>query len=214
MRLAMAVTVGVLVCAASASAQSTPFRTQGYVEGFAQSAFGNVTSQSFGVEAGVRIVPDLQIFAEGGRTRDIATADIGTAAQKIAGSLAQLQSGVSYSVKQPVSYIDAGLRWLAPVSNPNIQPYVLAGVGVAQVKQDVHFTVNGTDVTSNLQQYSIVLGTDLSGSFNKPLMVLGGGVEVPLWHRLVADLQFRYGRIFADPGINMSRAGLGLGVRF
>jgi hypothetical protein len=33
--------------------------------------------------------------------------------------------------------------------------------------------------------------------------------------RLVLDLQFRYGRIFAeDGGINVSRAGVGIGVRF
>lgn len=214
MRLVVAVTMGVLAFAAAADAQSTPFRTAGYAEGFIQSSFGNVTSQSFGAEAGVRIVPDLQIFVEGGRTRDVATADLGTGAQKIAGSLGQSQSGVSYSVKQPVTYVDAGLRWLAPVSNPKIQPYVMAGAGFAQVKQDARFMVNGTDVTDNLQQYSIVLGTDLSGSVTKALMTLGGGVEVPVWHRVVADLQFRYGRIFSDPGINMSRAGLGVGVRF
>ena len=37
----------------------------------------------------------------------------------------------------------------------------------------------------------------------------------PAWQRLVVDVQFRFGRILAeDGGINVSRAGIGLGVRF
>ena len=46
-----------------------------------QSAFGNVTSQSYGGEVGVTVRPKLQVFVEGGMVRDVATAEIGTAAQ-------------------------------------------------------------------------------------------------------------------------------------
>jgi hypothetical protein len=36
-----------------------------------------------------------------------------------------------------------------------------------------------------------------------------------VWQRLVLDLHFRFGRIFAeDHGINVSRAGIGFGFRF
>jgi opacity protein-like surface antigen len=90
----------------------------------------------------------------------------------------------------------------------------MAGVGVAKVKQDVAFTIGGTDVTSNLQQFGTVLGTDLSGDFTKPMLTLGGGVAYPI-RRLVLDFQYRFGRIFAeDAGINVNRAGIGIGVRF
>jgi len=214
MRSMVLAAIGLLACAAAADAQSAAAQTGGYAEGFIQSSFGNVTSQSFGAEGGIAIVPDLMVFVEGGRTRDVATADIGLAAQKIAGSLSQQTAGVSYSVKQPVTYVDAGVRWYAPVQNPKIQPYAMAGLGFAHVEQNARFLVNGTDVTCNLQQYSIVLGSDLSGSVNKALLVLGGGVGVPVWRQVVADFQFRYGRIFTDPGINMSRAGVGIGVQF
>ena len=95
-----------------------------------------------------------------------------------------------------------------------LRPYVLGGGGVASVKQDVAFTVGGTDVTSNLPQLGVTLGSDLSGTFTKPMVVAGGGVMWP-WQRLVVDLQYRYGRIFADDGgINVSRAGVGIGFRF
>jgi opacity protein-like surface antigen len=214
MRSIVLAAIGLAVCTGTARAQAAAAQTGRYVEGFIQSSFGNVTSQSFGAEGGMAVMPDLMVFAEIGRTRDVATADIGAAAQQIAASLSQQQSGVSYSVKQPVTYLDAGVRWYAPVQNPKIEPYVMAGLGLAHVEQDAHFFINGTDVTANLRQYSVVLGTDLSGSVNKALMILGGGVGVPIWQNVVADLQFRYGRIFSDPGINMSRAGIGVGIRF
>ena len=35
------------------------------------------------------------------------------------------------------------------------------------------------------------------------------------WESLIVDFQYRYGRIFADTqGINVSRVGVGVGVRF
>ena len=49
---------------------------RGYVEGVAESAFGNVTSQSFGAEVGVTVRPDLQVFGSFGHVRDVATTEI------------------------------------------------------------------------------------------------------------------------------------------
>jgi opacity protein-like surface antigen len=70
-------------------------------------------------------------------------------------------------------------------------------------------------VTRNLAQYGVQLGSDLSGSFTKPMLVLGGGALWLAWQRLVVDFQYRYGRIYADDGgINLNRAGVGIGVRF
>jgi hypothetical protein len=87
---------------------------------------------------------------------------------------------------------------------------------LASVKQDVAFTVGGADVTSNLAgQYGVQLGSDLSGSFTKPMLVAGAGAMWPVWQRLVIDAQFRFGRVFTDEGgLNIGRAGIGVGVRF
>jgi opacity protein-like surface antigen len=82
------------------------------------------------------------------------------------------------------------------------------------VDHNVTFSIDGSDVTASLAQYGVVLGTGLSGSQTKAMLVLGGGVQVPLWERLVVDLQYRYGRIFTDPGTNVNRAGVGVGIRF
>ncbi len=91
----------------------------------------------------------------------------------------------------------------------------MGGLGIARVKKDVHFTVGGTDVTNNMQQYNIVLGTDLTGSETKAMLSLGLGLMWPAWRQLVVDLQYRYGRVFTyDSGLNINRAGIGIGVRF
>jgi hypothetical protein len=216
MRCSLALAMAILACGRVAAAQPAPAADRGYAELVVQSAFGNVTSQSFGVEAGVTVWPNLQVFVEAGKVRDVATTEIGVAAQTIAGFLSQTQSAVAFSVKEPVTFGVAGVKYLIPLSNSTLRPYVLGGIGIASVSQNVAFTIAGSDVTSSLAtSYGVALGTDLSGSFTKPMFVAGGGVMWPAWQRLVVDAQFRFGRILADDGgINVSRAGIGVGVRF
>jgi hypothetical protein len=152
----------------------------GYVEGIAQSAFGNVTSQSYGAEAGFAVTRSVQLFVEAGRIGDVSTSDLGVNAQTIAAALTLSQSGaVTYTSKEPVSFGVAGLKYLIPVGG-NLEPYIIGGFGLARYTKDVRFLIGGTDATLSLAQYGVVLG-----------------------------------RIFADnQGINVSRAGVGVGVRF
>jgi opacity protein-like surface antigen len=217
MRLIWALTAGAIVLAGVAQAQTAPAAPPEtwYVQAVGDAAFGNANSQAYSGEVGFTVTPGLQVFVEGGRVNNVAGPAIGTAAQLIVLALAQTQSSVGASVREPVTFGVAGLRYLIPVTGTKLQPYVMGGIGIAKVKQDVKFTVGGTDVTAGLQQFGVQLGTDLSGDFTKAMLSLGGGVAVPVWERLVIDLHYRYGRIFApDQGINVSRAGIGLGVRF
>jgi hypothetical protein len=212
MRSIALLAVGTLVLGGVAHAQTAD---NGYVEGVAQSAFGNVTSQSYGVEAGFTVAAQVQIFGEVGQTRNVAPSTLGTAAQVIASALAQSQSGVGFTAKEPVTFFAAGAKYLFPVAGSKAVPYVLGGFGLAKLTRDVTFTVGGTDVTSNLQQFNIVLGTDLSGTSTKPMLTFGGGVTYPVWRQLGVDAQFRFGRIFAEEqAITVVRVGLGIGVRF
>ena len=219
MRRIVVFAVAVLSCGASAASAQTPAAApdadRGYVEVVVQSAFGNVTSQSYGVEGGVTVKPNLQVFAEVGMVRDVASPGIGASAQLIAGFLSQTQANVAFRVKEPVTFGVGGIKYRFPATG-SIQPYVLAGGGLASVKQDVVFTIGGTDVTSSLATtYGVQLGTDLSGSYTKPMIVAGAGAMWQGWQRLVVDAQFRFGRILAeDSGVNVSRAGIGVGVRF
>ena len=204
-------------CAASAQGRHrTSCGSQGYAEFVGQSAFGNVTSQSYGAEVGFKIASNLQIFAEAGRVTNAAPSALGVNAGTIAGGLT-LASGnpIAYQAKEPITFGDAGVRYLFPASG-KIEPYVLVGGGVARAQKKVTFSAGGSDVTSNLAQapYFTVLGTDLSGTETKAMLTVGGGVAYHLGARFVIDLQYRYGRVFTSEGINVSRAGAGFGVRF
>jgi opacity protein-like surface antigen len=218
MKSILALVVGALALGGVAYAQTPAAASEpsrGYIEGIAQSAFGNVTSQSYGAEVGYRLTTVLDVFVEGGWTKDAAPARMGTAAGQIAGYLTTSgQSNVSYKVKEPIGFGQAGVRIEIPMPSSRLTPYATAGVGFARVKHDVKFSINGTDVTTNLQQYGVVLGSDLAGQVNKALVTVGGGVQYPLASRLLLDLQIRYGRVFTDPGTNVARAGIGLGFRF
>ena len=106
-------------------------------------------------------------------------------------------------------------RFGFPLAAGRIEPYLAGGVGAARVKRDVSFTVAGNDVTSTIGQLGVTLGTDLSGSETKPMLTLGGGIAWLAWQHLLVDFQYRYGRVFTSgQSMNVSRAGLGLGVRF
>ena len=215
-RVVTIVVLGITGLSGAASAQTAAATAdRGYVEVGIQSAFGNVTTQAFSGEFGWTVHPNLQVFVEGGAIRDVATPETGAAAQAIAGSLSQTQSNVTYTVRQPVTFGVGGLKYEVTAS-PLVHPYALGGFGIANVRQDVSFAVGGTDVTSSLPtQFGVILGTDLSGSFTKPMVTAGGGVMFWPGSRMVLDLQFRYGHIMADDGgINVSRAGVGVGVRF
>ena len=202
------------VAHAQSASPAPPAASKGYVEAVAQSAFGNVTSQSFGAEAGFAIKPALQIFVDAGMVRDAAPSTLGPAALLIAGYLSQTQSNVTFRGKVPVTFGVAGVRYRFKTSS-KIEPYVLAGGGMAQVKKDVTFSVNGTDVTSGLEPFGVRLGTDLSGTETKPMLSIGVGAVWPAWQKLIIDFQYRYGRVFTeDEGLNVSRAGVGIGVRF
>ncbi len=187
----------------------------GYVEAVAQSAFGNVTSQSYGGELGVAVAPAVKAFLDIGQVRDTSPSTLGPSAQAIAAFLTRTQGSVAFQARQPVTFGLAGIRYTLPLSTSHVELYVLGGGGIARVRRDVTFSVGGSDVTANLAQYGVVLGSDLAGSETDGMLTVGGGVAWPVWQRVVVDFQYRYGRVFAEgQGITVNRAGAGLGVRF
>jgi opacity protein-like surface antigen len=212
--------IAVLAGASNVRAQARPAapattEEHGYIEVVGQSAFGNVTSQSYGVEVGGNVAKNVQVFGELGNIRNVATPEISLAAQTIAAALTLVQpAAVTFSVKQPVLFFGGGVKYLIAIEQSKVRPYVLGGFGVARVKNDVAFQLAGTDATSSLAQY-VTIGSDLSGEVTKPMLTLGGGVVWPAWQRLILDFNFRYGRIFTETqATTVSRAGLGIGVSF
>ena len=213
MKLMVAGLVGMLAVSGVAHAQ--PAESKGFIEGVAQSAFGNVTSQSFGVEGGVTFAPRITVIAEFGMVRDSSPKSLGTSAQTIASGLAAAQSlAVAYSVKQPIGFGQVGVRYTIPHSD-KLHPYVEVAGGLAKVKRDVRFTLGGTDVTDSLSTYYTVLGTDLAGTESKMMITGGGGVVYNVTSTVIFDAGYRFSRINTAPsGTNVNRVGAGIGIRF
>jgi len=187
---------------------------RGYLGGVAQASFGNVTSQSYGVEGGYPLTSSFDIFGELGRVLDAAPSSAGQSAQLIANQIALTQSGVAYTVQEPVLFFDAGVRYRIDLGGKLI-PYLIGGVGFGQVKPDAQFTINGTNINGRLDQFGVVLGSDLSGSTTKFMAMGGLGAVYPLGNRFYLDAEFRYNRVFISGGdIPFTRVGVGAGVRF
>ena len=214
MKLMVAGLVGMLAVSGVAHAQSAT-ESKGFIEGVAQSAFGNVTSQSFGVEGGITLAPRIAVITEFGMVRDSSPKSLGTSAQVVAGALTLAQSGaVTYTVKQPVGFGQVGGRYTIPHSD-KLHPYVEVSAGLAKVKRDVRFTAGGTDVTDKLATYYITLGTDLAGTESKMMITGGGGVVYDIRSTVIFDASYRFSRISTDPsGTNVNRIGAGIGIRF
>jgi hypothetical protein len=175
--------------------------------------FGHKSSGFFGGEGTYRLSGPLGIYVEGGHMMNVGTEDLDQRALTIANAV-----GATASASYKLNYFDGGLRY-APAMNWSAHPYVLFGVGVAQVSAETVLSVNGTAVPP--ESLGVQFGNDLNGTSSKPFIVLGGGVTYPLMERFVLDGSLRYGRAMGkaeegatDSGINTMRLQLGLGVRF
>jgi len=220
---------GIVACASVAAAQ-TPDQTaqppaappaapaaadagRTYVEINGGATFGTKVSGWIGGEVGFRLSDAFDVFGEGGQMLDNTTNALQNDAQQIAGYLGSATGQPSsYTAKQPITYFDGGMRYNMRLER--MVPYIALGVGAARVSHDVHFFVNGTDVTGQLPSYGVALGTDLAGDVTKALVVIGIGTHVGFGERWFADIGYRYGRIFDTTPINTSRLLVGAGVTF
>jgi len=197
----------------SAHAQAAPAAdSQMYAEINFGPTLGHKSDAFVGGEFGYRLTETLDLFVEGGHMGNVATSDLDDRAAIIANHL-----GGTASTAFKVNHFDVGVRYRIDAT-PTIHPYVLGAIGVANVKTEVAFSVNGTvvDPSSTVQ-----VGSDLSGTLNKTMIVIGFGINVPFKTRFFGDLGYRYGAILAktdnfetDKTISTQRIVLGAGIRF
>ena len=207
----LVVTLGIGV--RSAHAQAAPAAdSQMYAEINFGPTLGHKSDAFVGGEFGYRLTETLDLFVEGGHMGNVATTDLDDRAAIIANHL-----GGTASTAFKVNHFDVGVRYRID-GTPMIHPYVLGAIGVAHVSTEVAFSVNGTviDPSSTVQ-----VGSDLSGSLNKTMIVIGFGINVPFKTRFFGDLGYRYGAILAktdnfetDKTISTQRIVLGAGIRF
>jgi opacity protein-like surface antigen len=199
--------------ARSAQAQAAPAAdSKMYAEINFGPTLGHKSDAFVGGEFGYRLTETLDLFVEGGHMGNVATSDLDDRAAIIANHL-----GGTASTAFKVNHFDVGVRYRIDAT-PTIHPYVLGAIGVANVKTEVAFSVNGTviDPSSTVQ-----IGSDLSGTLNKTMIVIGFGINVPFKTRFFGDLGYRYGAILAktdnfetDKTISTQRIVLGAGIRF
>lgn len=198
---------------AQSSATDSPFAAQFTVG----PTFGHTFDVSFGVELDYRLGTEWEVFLEAGRMRNVATQAIEDAAQTIVNAI-----GGSASVGQKATYVDLGVKYLL-VPMGGYQPYVGVGVGGAQLKRDVKFTVGGTELTEEqlLTRHGVQLGNDLAGNSTRPIFVALAGISRDFGGNAFVDLSYRYGAIFAkkdfienDSITNTNRIQVGVGIRF
>jgi len=212
----------VLFTAAVAQAQTTatpatpPHRLA--LEVTAAATLGHTSDKSFGAEGNYALNPKMDVFVEGGHVGNAATSDFDARVHTIGAAV-----NASTSAVQRVNFLDGGIRYHLRDYTPTLaklHQYVAAGLGFAQVKNETTFSVNGASVVP--EALGISLGSDLSGTHNRPFIMLGLGGNVPFQKRYFVDFGYRYGHAFGETadgetvlaGINVSRLQIGVGITF
>jgi Outer membrane protein beta-barrel domain len=186
------------------------------VEFDAGAAFGGKTSSLLEGQAAYRLWPDLDLFVEGGRIQNASSNETAVRAGIINDYLnTQGKGTASVNIKVPTTFGSVGARYYLPQYLGLFHPYAFGAIGIASVKNDVRFSLNGTDITGEIANYGVQLGSDLSGTQTSALLSFGGGATLPWRESLYLDAAVRYYRLFTTPtGINLGSVYLGVGYRF
>jgi hypothetical protein len=91
-------------------------------------------------------------------------------------------------------------------------------VGIAHVSTETNLAINGAPVGADV----VSIGSDLSGSFNRPFIMFGFGAHLTFATRFFGDLSYRFGRVSgATDGsdevlaaVPTQRLQFGVGVHF
>jgi opacity protein-like surface antigen len=195
-----------LTLSASAAATAQPAArgaTKSYAEFDVAATLGHKSDVSIGGEYGFHLSPDFDVFVEGGHIGNAATSQMDDDAGRIAANV-----GATANTISKITFVDAGLRYHWPAS-VNVDPYVALGAGLAHVKNETTLSAN-----SDLVQF----GTDLNGTENRPIIMLGGGATVGFAKRYFLDLSYRFGAVLATgdaSSVNKTqRAQVGIGIKF
>ncbi|MDE3156167.1 MAG: hypothetical protein KGN76_13780 [Acidobacteriota bacterium] len=220
-QLAIATVVLCLATAATAQAQtpaagqtpSTASRIFAEVDGGV--TFGGTTSSVVQGQVGVRVWPAVDVFVEGGRFRDVAPSAVTTRAGVVTTYLNTLGKGTAAAhVTMPATFGAVGARYYFSETQERLHPYAMVAIGVASVKNDAKFSLNGTDITGTIGNYGVQLGSDLSGTQTRALLSFGGGVTMD-WNPIFVDAAVRYSRLFTQPtGTNVGSVYAGVGYKF
>ena len=158
---------------------STPSSSQGFFLGGSGgiSVVKNVGAHAGG-ELGYHLTNRLDLLGEGYWLQNVATQSGLNAATQIATYLQGTQGQpASGTLRAPAFYLGGALRFM--LTEPaRARPYVVFGGGAGWITRQPTFTLGGSDVTSALNQYGVVLGSDLTGRTTNPAFIGGFGLQL------------------------------------
>jgi opacity protein-like surface antigen len=179
------------------AAAQTPVTQHGYVVGFGGMGATEVTSPYFGGSVGFNVTPDLQIFAEAGRSQDV-LANFTEEDLAIVDASMTAEFGLPFqtSIKMPTNLVLGGLRYQFPVRG-YARPYVSGAAGIARMRPKATFTLgNALDLTSEMFEEPVV--QTVFRKETRPMASVGAGVAFVLPHHVTFDLGYAYSGIFIE----------------
>ena len=200
----VAVMAAGLVATAGAAHAQTADTGKFYAEATASSSFGHTSSGAFGAEIGYRLTKLFGVYLEGGRIKNVASADVEAKAKIIGDAL-----GTTAKVTQAMNYFSAGVTAEFPMGG-RFTPRAQVGFGGSGVETK---TVFGVAPGSQ-----VLLGGDLTGHYRKSYFTIGVGTHVAIAGQWFADVSYRYGKIgdyadFESNAIKINRIQFGFGRR-
>ena len=202
MRLTIPSGVLVLLCLAS-SAAAQPHSS---IQGFGGMRLGGFTptDASFGAVVTSELTPSIQVVGEGGRIGNLLSPTIDLA-------LGLIPGGVGF--KTSAWYGQGGVR--ISTSGSGVRPYLETQAGIARLQTRVSGLESPTSEAVTNAALRFLDGTS-------PIATIGGGLTFSAGS-FVADVGYRYRRIFSDSWVNALSTGtaldlnevrIGVGVRF
>jgi hypothetical protein len=137
---------------------------------------------AFGGEIGTKVTSKVLVFGEGLVVTDTATRRRIQTAQSVAAVLQQTQGvTATATLTAPATSFMGGLRLMIH-DGGSFKLFVEGMGGMARVVYKPVFLLNGADVTAQLSQFGVTLGSDLTGTANKA--AFGGGLGLEVRHNV------------------------------
>ena len=166
------------------------------------------------LQFGQHLTPRTDFFGELTLLQDVVTRARVESAEAVATYLTPIQGQtVTATLEMPAFAATVGIRHF--LSEPAmLRPYIVGQIGVARTTLQPTFLAGETDITENMEQYGVVLGSDLAGSNLAP--VFGGGIGVTSgfndWY-FDASLRIMSVRV-GSQSANVKVLAVGIGRRF
>lgn len=204
------ITAAVLILAsgvAPANAQPAP---GGFVRGFGGVSFLSETGGVFGLSAGAHVTRSIDVFGDVGRITNMLPRKIQRDVDAAARQFGNFYGApVAIDLEAPGVYGLGGVR-VGHTTAQRFKVFVEAGGGAARGTSEISAIAGGVNVSSQ-----VTAALNLKESVTEPLVMVGGGIGIPLGSRLTLDLGYRFMRIFTeDPRIDTASMTAGVNWSF